>query len=122
MPAGHGPVRWRREWPDRLTKTAGRWAERGSLRCAQCRREGVARCRHWADEGSHRPGELAPPSWFTIGMRFGILWYLATTGPLQAGYWLAGRSCRILAWALYGVLTPLAAVQVSGERIRHSPR
>ncbi|WP_371494560.1 hypothetical protein OG871_05420 [Kitasatospora sp. NBC_00374] len=107
--AGAAVVRRRDDWRARLLAASARWAE-SCGRCAEWTRRGVERCRRWAREGSRRPGELAPPSWFFIALPFGIAWYRVTGGAARAWCRLAHGSCRILAWTVHWVLTAPAFV------------
>ncbi|MBV6696650.1 hypothetical protein KV557_05850 [Kitasatospora aureofaciens] len=94
-------------WNAGLLRASARWAERAG-RCGGWTRRGVERCRRWAREGARRPGEMAPPSWFFIALPFGIAWYRVIGGTAWAWCRLARWSCRILARAVYGLLTALA--------------
>ncbi|MEW1908785.1 hypothetical protein AB0442_10030 [Kitasatospora sp. NPDC085895] len=107
--AGAAIVRRRDGWRAGLLTASGRWAERAD-RCADRTGRGVERCRRWAREGSQRPGELAPPSWFFLALPFGIGWYRVTGGAARAWCVLARRVCRVAAGALSGVLTAVALV------------
>ncbi|MFI9274961.1 hypothetical protein ACIGXM_30260 [Kitasatospora sp. NPDC052896] len=93
---GSEVVRRRDACCTRLLEASTRCAERAD-RCAGWTRRGVERCRRWAREGAHRPGELAPPSWFSIALPFGISWYRALGGTARACCRVAGLACRILA-------------------------
>jgi hypothetical protein len=103
-------ARWAERWRAATSEKSARWAADGSARWARRRRAGIDRCRHWDEEGSHRPGEIAPPSWFHIGSAFAIAWYRVAGSVPQAWYLLAGWSCRLLAGAVYRLLAGVARV------------
>jgi hypothetical protein len=111
-------VRRRDAWHAGMVGVSTRWADSGSRRWSRWRLDGINRCRRWADEGSHRPGEMAPPSWFLIGMGVAIAWYQVTGSVPQAWYWLARRTCLVLAGALYWVLTAVSYVFSCAPRTR----